>query len=78
MFTELSRLLGDQPFFAGEALSLADMLVAPQLDIFALAPEWAELTASTPNLVAWLEHMRARPSLRATTWERVSAIAEAA
>ena len=78
VFPELSRLLGDQPFFAGAALSLADLMLAPQLDFFAAAPEWAELTASAQNLTAWLERMRARPSMQATTWERVAAMAQAA
>jgi len=78
VFPELSRLLGEQPFFAGEALSLADMMLGPQLDFFSAAPEWAELTASASNLVGWLERMRARPSMQATTWQRVAAAAEAA
>jgi glutathione S-transferase len=30
------------------------------------------------NLVAWLKRMEARPSLQATTWERVSETAKAA
>lgn len=75
VFAELSRLLGDEPYLAGEAVSLADFHVAPQLDFFAGAPEWAPLTATTPNLVAWLERMNARPSLAATTWAQVAALA---
>jgi glutathione S-transferase len=77
-FRELSRLLGRQSYFAGDAMSLADLMIAPQLDIFALAPEWAPLTADAPNLVEWLGRMTARPSLQATTWERLAAMAEAA
>ena len=53
-FCELSRLLGDAPWIAGETFSLADLMIAPQLDLFALAPEWAELTASAPNLADYL------------------------
>lgn len=81
---ELARLLGDQPFFTGESISLADILLAPQLDLFSMAPEWETLTArtantaGTANLVAWLDRMRARPSMAATTWERVAALAKAA
>jgi glutathione S-transferase len=77
-FRELSRLLGRQSYFAGDAVSLADLMIAPQLDIFALAPEWAPLTADAPNLVEWLGQMTARPSFKATTWERLAAMAEAA
>jgi glutathione S-transferase len=77
-FRELSRLLGWQSYFAGDAVSLADVLIAPQLDLFALAPEWAPLTADAPNLVEWLRRMTARPSFQATAWERLAAMAEAA
>jgi len=61
VFAELARLLGEQPYFAGETISLADLMVAPH-----------------KNLVAWLARMEARPSLQATTWERVSEMAQAA
>jgi glutathione S-transferase len=77
VFDELSRLLGHQPYFCGERVSLADLHVAAQLDLLALTPEWAVLSAKTPNLSEWLARMNARPSMQATTWERVVAIAEA-
>jgi glutathione S-transferase len=75
---ELARLLGAQPYFAGEAVTLADLLIAPQLDFLAQTPEWARLSAGNRNLVDWLERMTARPSLKATTWERVADMAKAA
>jgi glutathione S-transferase len=78
VFAELSALLGRQPFFAGEAFTLADVLLAPQLDFLSATPEWAVLIADTPHLCAWLDRVRARPSLEATTWERVAARAAAA
>jgi len=78
VFDELSRLLGQQPYFCGERVSLADLHVATQLDFFALTPEWAGLSARAPNLSDWLARMNARPSMLATTWERVAAMAEAA
>jgi glutathione S-transferase len=78
VFGELVRLLGDQPYFAGDALSLADLLLAPQVEFFAHTPEWAVLGAPNPTLAAWLERMEARPSLKATTWERVAQMATAA
>lgn len=77
-FAELSRLLGDQPYLAGNRLTLADLLIAPQLDFFAETPEWGPLTADRPNLPAWLERMNSRPSMTATTWPRVAEMAEAA
>jgi glutathione S-transferase len=78
VFTELARLLGEQSYFAGETLSLADLVVAPALALFTVIPEWSDLGAPHANLVAWLERMEARPSLQATTWERVSEMAKAA
>jgi len=77
-FRELSRLLADQPYFAGGSLSLADILIAPQLEFLAVTPEWAILAEGLPNLDAWLERMRARPSMATTTWEKVSSLAAAA
>jgi glutathione S-transferase len=38
VFGELSRLLGDRPYFAGEAVSLADLLLASQIDFFGNCP----------------------------------------
>jgi glutathione S-transferase len=78
VFAELARLLGEQSFFAGEGISLADLLVAPALDFFTGTPEWSVLGAPHANLVAWLARMEARPSMKATTWERVSEMAKAA
>jgi glutathione S-transferase len=75
VFAELSRLLGAQSYFAGAKLSLADLMLAPQLDLFAAAPEWAELTMDRPNLPAWLARMNARASMQATTWQQVAAMA---
>ena len=78
VFAELARLLGEQPYFAGDAVSLADLLVAPQIDFMAPTPEWSELGAINANLAAWLQRMQARPSFVATTWERVAEMAKAA
>ena len=78
VFNEFSRLLGAKPHFARDTLSLADLLVAPQLDFLRSTPEWSPLTAAIPNLVRWLDLVTARPSFQATTWERVAALAEAA
>jgi glutathione S-transferase len=78
VFAELARLLGEQSFFTGDAISLADLLVAPAVAFFTATPEWAELGAPHANLAAWLARMEARPSMQATTWERVSEMAKAA
>lgn len=78
VFDELARLLGGQTCFVGETPTLADLMLAPQLDFFRMTPEWEPLSAPHANLRAWLERMIARPSMAATTWERVAAMAQAA
>jgi glutathione S-transferase len=78
VFNELARQLGDKPFFVGDSLTLADVHLAPQLDFFTETPEWEPLTAHHVNLRRWLDRMNARPSMAATTWERVAAMAKAA
>lgn len=78
VFKELARQLGSKPYFTGDQVTLADLLLAPQLDFLALTPEWTPLSAGHPALVAWLGRMSARASMTATTWERVAAMAKAA
>ena len=78
VFAALSELLGDQPFIAGDALSLADLQAAPQASFLTVTPEWAVLTAPHPNLVAWIERLESRPSFQATTWQRLTERAQAA
>jgi len=78
VFAELARLLGDQDFFAGEAVSLADLMIAPHVEFLTRAPEWELLGVPYPNIVSWIRRMEARPSLRATTWDKVAEMAKAA
>jgi glutathione S-transferase len=78
VFEELARLLGEQSYFAGDAVSLADLMIAPAVELFMQILEWSALGVPHENLVAWLARMQERPSMQATTWERVSALAEAA
>jgi hypothetical protein len=46
--------------------------------LLAETPEWSALTAEASNLVAWLDRMNTRSSLKTTTWEHVSEMAKAA
>jgi glutathione S-transferase len=78
VFNELAHLLGEQRYFAEDAISLADLLVAPAVELFTATPEWSVLGAPHANLESWLARMQARPSMQATTWERVSELARAA
>ncbi len=78
VFDELARLLGQQPYFVGDTITLADLMLAPAVEFFTQTPEWTALGAPHANLGAWLARMQARPSMKATTWERLAMIAEAA
>jgi glutathione S-transferase len=78
VFAELARQLGEKPFFIGETVSLADVILAPQLDFLRATPEWQPLTADHENLRTWLDRMNTRPSMASTTWERVAGMANAA
>jgi glutathione S-transferase len=78
VFDELARLLGAQPYFAGEAVSLADLMLAPAVEFFTIIREWTVLGAPHGNLVSWIKRMQDRPSMKSTTWKRVAELAQAA
>jgi glutathione S-transferase len=63
---------------AGQALSLADLMLAPQLSMMADCAEGRGLLAPYPALLAWLERMQARPSMQDTTWDRLLEVHKAA
>jgi glutathione S-transferase len=68
---EIGRLLDGHTCMAGDTLSLADLLLAPQLSMFAQAPEGAQILQDHENLRRWLTRIEARPSMQATTWDRL-------
>jgi len=68
---EVGRLLDGHSWMAGDALSLADLLLAPHLSMFAQAPEGAQILQDHENLKGWLARIEARPSMKATTWDRL-------
>jgi glutathione S-transferase len=72
VFAELAQILGARPFFAGDALSLADIQLAPQIDFLMMTPEGQSIAAGHPGLTAWFDRMSGRPSMQATTWERLT------
>jgi glutathione S-transferase len=76
---EIARLLDGQTWMAGDAVSLADLLLGPHLSMLAQAPEGAEILRTQTNLAGWLDRMEARASMKATSWdtllERVAAAA---
>lgn len=74
VFEELAKLLGDKPWFGGDQLSLADLLVGPQLELFARAPEWHELVRDAPKLSRLLTRLEARPSMQRTRVESLATL----
>jgi glutathione S-transferase len=65
-FEVLDGILGDRPYLTGDSVSIADIMLGAQLDLFSECAEGRELLNGTPNLPAWLERMKARPSFAAT------------
>lgn len=75
--TEVARLMGNQPFMAGDSLSIADLMIVPHLAYFAQTNEGRETMAPHANLTRWLDRMNARPSMTKTTLERLTGSATA-
>jgi len=63
---EIERLMDGRNYLAGDRLSLADLHLAPQFHYLAMTPEGATILSRRPQLSAWLELMRSRPSIRKT------------
>jgi len=68
---EIGRLLDGHPWMAGDAISLADLLLAAHLSMLAQAPEGAQMLREHENLTRWLARIEARPSMAATTWDKL-------
>jgi glutathione S-transferase len=75
---EIGRLLDGHAWMTGDALSLADLLLVPHLSMFAQAPEGAQILQEHENLRRWLARIEARPSMKATNWDRLLERAAAA
>ena len=63
---EIAHLAGDQPFLAGDALSLADLMAITPLCYFKKLPEGAAQLGELPALSAWVQRMEARQSVQVT------------
>ena len=72
VFSELERLLSGKPYFTGEDVSLADILLASHIDFFLGTPEWDHLSSGRPEVADWLDRMNARPCMARTTWALVA------
>src|SRR5271156_5949309 len=64
--SEIARLMGEQPYLAGERVSLADLLAIPLLYFFSRVPEGEAPIAEHPNLRAWIGRMEQRQSFQVT------------
>jgi len=74
---EIARLLDDQTYLAGAAVSIADLMMAPHMSILAETGEGTEMLAPHPNVSTWIARMEARPSMQNTTWDRLASLAMA-
>lgn len=63
---EAERLMGDGPWLAGPAISLADLMWAPVIAYMTMTPESEALMAGRPGLARWWQAMSARPSMAKT------------
>ena len=68
----LEQLKGNNRFMVGRDISIADLMLAPQLATFMSTPE-GQYLLSGRALADWLAMMSERPSMKATTRERLLA-----
>lgn len=60
------QMIGDQEYLAGNAISLADLHLAPVFDYFSATPESGPILEDKPNLNAWWQRVGARDSMQKT------------
>jgi glutathione S-transferase len=63
---EISRLMGENPYLAGERVSLADLMVIPLFYYFGRLPEGEAPLAEYPNIRPWMRRMEERQSFQVT------------
>lgn len=66
----LENILDAKPYFAGWAVSLADLFAYGHFEFFTQTPEGADMMAGSP-LLGWMERMSVRPSVQNTSWDRL-------
>jgi glutathione S-transferase len=60
--TDMDRQLAQHPWLAGDSYSLADAAMAPYINRFTMLTLSNMWTQSRPNITAWFERIKARPS----------------
>jgi glutathione S-transferase len=63
---EVERIMGGDAWLAGPSISLADLMLAPNIAYMTMTPESPALMAERPGLARWWQAMSARPSMAAT------------
>jgi len=66
----LDEVLGADPYITGSKVSLGDLLLAPHIDFLPGVVEGSEMLKGT-RVELWLNRMRGRSSMQATTWDRL-------
>ena len=64
--SEFARLMGEQPYLAGDRISLADLMLLPILTYFSRTAEAEEPLAAHQSLRPWLRRMQERQSFQVT------------
>ena len=64
--SEISRLMGDEPYLAGDRISLADLMVIPLFYFFGRLPEGEAPLAEHANIRPWMRRMEERQSFQVT------------
>ena len=64
--SEIARLMGDDPYLAGERVTLADLLVIPLFYYFGKLPEGEAPLAEHPSIRPWMRRMEERQSFQVT------------
>jgi glutathione S-transferase len=64
--SEIARLMGEEPYLAGDRVSLADLMVIPLFYLFGKLPEGEAPLAEHPNIRPWMRRMEERQSFQVT------------
>jgi glutathione S-transferase len=64
--SEISRLMGDNPFLAGDRITLSDLMVIPLLYFFGKLPEGEAPLSEHANIRPWMRRMEERQSFQVT------------
>ena len=65
---QIDQWRSEDDFLVGGSLTLADLHLYPMLRYFIETGEGEAMLTEFPRLAAWLQHMQARPSARATSF----------